>query len=170
MRRAIAFGLLAVLALGGTAVGRSPVTSPAAVPTPSAPAASVPATSPDAGPTFSVTAVHWGTCAAGTTCAWYLTLLNASDPAASLLVHLVPDQDSRLVPALRTPTTIGRGTYLVEASQWQIPPAEAQGPSSAAGRLLSCSTQLDVAGQLAVSIEVQFGRDDCTFVIGEMDS
>lgn len=165
MRRAIPLGLLAVLTLGGTALGQSPGASPAA-----SPAASAPAASPGAGPAFTIAARHRDTCAEGTTCAWYLTLLAAGVPGAATIVQLVPGEGSRLVPALPAPTTLAPGTYLVEASQWQIPPADTQGPSSVADRLLSCSTQLDVAGQLAVSLDVRFRRNDCIFVVGETDT
>lgn len=170
MRRAIPIGLLAALTLGGTALGQSPATSPAASPAASAPAASAPAASPGAGPAFTIAARHRRTCAEGTTCAWYLTLLDAAVPGAVMTMQLVPGEGTRLVPAVPPPTSIAPGTYLVEASQWQIPPADARGPSSVARRLLSCATQLEVIGQLAVSIDVRFRRNDCIFVVGETDT
>ena len=170
MRRGIPLGLLAVLALGATALGQSPATSPAVPPPSSAPAASAPAASPGADPALTIAARHRDTCAEGTTCAWYLTFLDAAVPGAVMTLQLVPGAGSRLVPSVPAPTTIAPGTYLVEASQWQIPPADAQGPSSAPQRMLSCWTQLDVAGQLAVSIDLRFRRKDCIFVVGETDT
>ena len=174
MRRAIPLGLLAVLALGGSAMGQSPAASPIAPPAASAPvaspAASAPVASPGAGPAFTIDARHRETCAEGTTCSWYLTLLDADVPGAALTIQLIPGPGSRLVPAAPAPATLTPGRYLVEASQWQIPPADKQGPSGVSERMLSCATELEVAGQLEVSIDVRFRRKDCIFVVGETDT
>src|SRR5438105_4073274 len=107
MRRAIPLGLLAVLALGSNAVGQSPAASPIVPPPASAPAASpaasAPVTSPAAGPAFTIDARHKEACAEGTTCAWYLTLLDADVPGAAMTIALVPGPGSRLVPAAPAP-------------------------------------------------------------------
>ena len=156
--RIVIASILAVLLLGGTVAAQSPAASPLTPAAPASPAAS-PLT-PAPGPALTFGATNAKVCKAGTTCTWYLTVIDPLAPTATMVTQLVPGAGKALTPTTPLPANIAPGTYLVEASAW-VQGAVTAGKQPKTGRVASCFAIVTVADDpaiVSVDLKVQFKK------------
>lgn len=156
--RVVVASILAVLLIGGTVAAQSPSVAPA----PSVPPAASPGVpvTPGTGPALEVAIRNAKACKAGTTCTWYLTII---DPVASTasVTQLVQGTAKRVLnPATPLPTNLAPGIYLLEASAWTagVPTDGSKVPT---GRTASCAMVLTVPADPAITtlnLQVQFKK------------
>jgi hypothetical protein len=144
--RTVLISLVTLILVAGTAAAQSPVASPLASTAPGAsPVASPlvsPAITPVPGPALTFKASNRKACPSGLTCAWYLTVIDATSGTA-FTTPLIPGSGKDLVATPPLPATLDPGTWLVEASEWvQTDPSATEPPANPKHRRTASCAQI----------------------------